>query len=77
MSDLDKLIEMVSDGPVFLSDDEENLIESILEERKGFIKALEFYADPISYALTQNNEPRSAVHGDNGKLATQALTKRN
>lgn len=31
--------------------------------------ALRFYADPISYALTQTIEPCSAVCGDNGRRA--------
>ena len=38
------------------------------------IKALEFYADEVlAYSITQMNEPRSAVHGDKGKIARQAL----
>lgn len=37
-------------------------------------KALEWYADPISYAVTQAKEPRSAVHGDDGQRARQALS---
>lgn len=37
-------------------------------------EALAWYADPISYALTQMNEPRSAVHGDNGHRARTALS---
>jgi hypothetical protein len=36
-------------------------------------EALRFYADPISYAVTQASEPRSAVHGDAGRRARQAL----
>ena len=36
---------------------------------------LGWYADPISYALTQVPEPRSAVHGDGGKRARAFLSK--
>lgn len=36
-------------------------------------KALSWYADPIAYAITQAREPRSAVHGDGGKRAIEAL----
>lgn len=37
------------------------------------VDALRWYADPISYAVTQMNEPRSAVHGDGGRRARAAL----
>jgi hypothetical protein len=37
-------------------------------------EALKFYADPISYMPTQVNEPRTAVHGDNGRRARKALS---
>jgi hypothetical protein len=46
------------------------LLKAYQEQRR----ALEFYADPISYALTQVSEPRSTVHGDDGKRARAALT---
>jgi len=39
-------------------------------------RVLAFYADPISYALTQVSEPRSAVHGDDGKRARAALNQK-
>ena len=39
-------------------------------------KALEWYADPISYAITQIKEPRSAVHEDQGRRARAALEGR-
>lgn len=35
--------------------------------------ALEWYADPISSAVTQISEPRSAVHADRGRRARAAL----
>lgn len=36
--------------------------------------ALEFYADEVmAYSITQVNEPRSAVHGDRGRIARKAL----
>lgn len=45
------------------------------EARVGELEgALEFYADPISYAITQAKEPRSAVHGDAGRRARALLT---
>ena len=37
--------------------------------------ALEFYADEISYMATQHKEPRTAVHGDEGKRAREALRR--
>lgn len=37
-------------------------------------KALEFYADELSYIPTQMKEPRTAVHGDNGRMARAALS---
>ena len=40
------------------------------------VKVLEWYADAIlPYALTQNKEPRSAVHADGGKRARVLLAK--
>jgi hypothetical protein len=46
-----------------------------LQARVGELEgALEFYADPISYAITQAKEPRSAVHGDAGRRARALLT---
>jgi len=48
------------------------LLKAYQEQRR----ALEFYADPISYALTQFSEPRSAVHGDDGKRARAALNQK-
>jgi len=48
------------------------LLKAYQEQRR----ALEFYADPISYALTQVSEPRSAVHGDDGKRARAALNQK-
>jgi hypothetical protein len=40
-------------------------------------RALELALDPIAYALTQVNEPRSAVHGDDGKRARANLKGKN
>ena len=40
---------------------------------KEMLDALAWYADPISFSVTQMNEPRSAVHADNGKRARKAL----
>lgn len=38
-------------------------------------EALEWYAEPVlAYAVTQFNEPRSAVHADGGRRARAALT---
>jgi len=48
------------------------LLKAYQEQRR----ALEFYADPISYALTQVSEPRSTVHGDDGKRARAALNQK-
>jgi len=42
-------------------------------QRDEAVRALEFYGDPISYAITQAKEPRSSVHGDDGKRARQTL----
>jgi hypothetical protein len=53
-------------------DDLRALLKAYQEQRR----ALEFYADPISYALTQFSEPRSAVHGDDGKRARAALNQK-
>ena len=37
-------------------------------------EALEWYANPVlPYAVTQINEPRSAVHADGGRRARAAL----
>lgn len=47
--------------------------ESVLYDPE-VMGALRFYADPISYAVTQAREPRTAVHGDDGRRARQALT---
>ena len=41
----------------------------------GLVEALKWYADPISYMITQMREPRSAAHGDNGRRARAALTE--
>jgi hypothetical protein len=38
-------------------------------------RALEWYADAISYVVTQMREPRSAVHDDGGKRAREALAE--
>lgn len=39
-------------------------------------EALEWYAEPVlTYAVTQINEPRSAVHADGGKRARAALAR--
>lgn len=38
-------------------------------------RTLEWYADPVGYALTQMTEPRSAVHGDGGRRARETLGK--
>jgi hypothetical protein len=36
--------------------------------------ALEWYAEPVlAYAITQEKEPRSAVHADGGRRAREAL----
>lgn len=41
---------------------------------RDFVReALQFYAEPISYVQTQINEPMTAVHGDRGRKAREAL----
>lgn len=38
------------------------------------VAALQWYGEPVlTYAITQANEPRSAVHGDGGRRAREAL----
>ena len=40
------------------------------------VEALRWYAEPVfAYAITQANEPRSAVHADKGEIARAALAK--
>lgn len=45
---------------------------ALIRELSG---ALDFYADPISYALTQVREPSTAVHGDGGRRARASLNR--
>lgn len=45
------------------------------EEIARLREALRFYAEEISYVPTQMREPRTAVHGDNGRRARDALGK--
>jgi len=45
------------------------------EEIARLREALRFYAEEISYVPTQMREPRTAVHGDNGRRARDALEK--
>lgn len=56
-----------------------NLLATIARLEAEAVKdgeALGWYADPISYALTQVPEPRSAVHYDGGKRARARLSSR-
>lgn len=48
--------------------------ERLKIENKRLREALEWYAEPVfPYAVTQINEPRSAVHADGGQRAREAL----
>lgn len=61
-------------GPICLACNPEfNVSPKQAAENARMREALAWYADPISYAITQSAEPRSAVHGDNGKRARAAL----
>ncbi len=59
-----------------LDDRAAQALQALLKAYQEQRRALEFYADPISYALTQVSEPRSAVHGDDGKRARAALNQK-
>lgn len=50
------------------------MLEEDAAEIAKLRRALEWYAEPVlPYAITQMNEPRSAVHADGGKRAREAL----
>jgi hypothetical protein len=48
-------------------------LEALRHYVAALVDALEWYAAPTSYAITQRAEPRSAVHSDHGYRARQAL----
>jgi hypothetical protein len=46
------------------------------DEVSALVEALEWYGEEIlTYAITQEKEPRSAAHEDKGKRAREALTR--
>ena len=46
---------------------------AVKTERDRLCEGLEFYAELVNYAITQANEPRSAVHLDKGERARAVL----
>ena len=48
-------------------------VATLLERVAKLEAALRWYAEPVSYAITQAREPRSAVHEDGGRRARAAL----
>lgn len=51
-----------------------NQLAAAQAKNKLLLEALEWYAHPVlPYAITQINEPRSAVHADKGLRARKAL----
>lgn len=70
----------VHDMDVTISDYAEAAVDAILASNviqtardDALVAALRFYADEISYMPTQIREPTTAVHGDAGRRARQAL----
>lgn len=52
------------------------LLTGLRAENEKLRGALEWYGDAVmAYSITQQNEPRSAVHADKGKRAREALKK--
>lgn len=57
-----------------LEDDRPTIIQNTTEYVVRLRRALTWYAEPVlTYAITQYAEPRSAVHGDGGHRAREAL----